>query len=189
MITRTMAAVALVLCAGCSFYNTLLGVRGPAVPVGAAPEEAMRAARLEFEQDKIPLMLHSRNEGTRVIESASFDPREVWSPDEMNERVTCIDQGEAVAIEGKIWIQFKVTAREYRDEPERTGLPTGDPRGLPARDPGRAFRSMLVLQYDGKLSNKDTKARCGPSASYAQSLLNRIAVRLPPVYRIADQKE
>ena len=180
MILKRFAVLSLVMCTGCSFYNTLLGVRGPAVPVGAAPEEAMIAARVEFERDSLPLMLASRDAGARVIETASFDPREIWSTDDVNERITCIRQGEQVAIEGKIWVQFKVSAREYRPEVQLTGQTMNQM--------GRAFQSsLLVLQYDGSMSGNDTKAKCGPSAAYAQQLLDRIAGRLPPPYRVADQ--
>jgi hypothetical protein len=180
LIAKPVAILALVLSTGCSFYNTLLGVRGPAVPVGAAPEDAMIAARVVFERDSLPLMLASRDAGVRVIETASFDPREIWSPDDVNERVTCIRQGQQVSIEGKLWVQFKVSAREYRPEAQLTGQTTNQM--------GRAFQSsLLVLQYDGGMSGNDTKAKCGPSAAYAEQLLNRIAGRLPPPHRLADQ--
>jgi hypothetical protein len=180
---RLLTVASCGLFAGCGIASLSMvnRLRTPAyVLVGSLPEEAALAARVELQADSVPLRDKRTSSEGRSVESYTFDPREIWASN-LDSRISCGGK-DPIIIEtsDKLWFEITAAARPY--------TPQDDPMGSTASDMRRAFRSTVVtLIGRGRVSGKRSGG-CELNPTYAQSVLDRIAGRLPPPHRVADTK-
>lgn len=170
---RRCAAV-LPVVAACACATGSLTDRPARSPLLASDANVVaQAIREEFRRDRIPV---SRSDSRLSVASNLFEPGQVWSWDEVPQRVRCYDrEGQPLPPEGRISLRVSATARAHGSGPVTEVWRPG--AGLRGDVPFTRIE-LHSTGYSSRAGSTD-RVRCTLSDDYSKDLLLRISSRFP----------